>query len=125
MKFYIASSFQNKQQVIELSSILKENGHFHTYDWTKNQRANSLKALTEIGEAEKQAVLDCDLFILLLPGGIGSHVELGMALALKKTIYIYAPSQEYFDFENTTTFYHDQGVQIVTGPFHEFIRRFK
>ena len=68
MKFYIASSFKNIDSVSYVSEKLKSKGHIHTYDWTKNEKVLTAKELKEIGEKEKAAVLEADLFVMLLAG---------------------------------------------------------
>ena len=45
--------------------------------------------LREIGLAEKNAIKEADVFLLILDGGNGSHTEFGMAIALEKKIYLY------------------------------------
>lgn len=62
MKFYIASSFKNKEHVRYLAEGLVHNGHLQTYDWTQNTQATTEKELQFIGSKEKQAVVDCDVF---------------------------------------------------------------
>ncbi len=84
MNFYIASSFQNKDLVRFVASKLKEIDWKHTYDWTQNERAVQKEQLQKIGQAEKQAIQEADVFLLWLDGGYGSHIELGMAIALEK-----------------------------------------
>jgi nucleoside 2-deoxyribosyltransferase len=123
MKFYIASSFDNKEAVRALASFLIKEGFTQTYDWTKNERAVTLEDLARIGEEEKNAVISADFFILLLPGGKGSHVELGIALALGKRIYIYSPEDEVNDFATATTFYHVSNVKRFTGSIEEFVEK--
>jgi len=121
MKFYIASSLRNKERVRHLASCLKEKGFLHTYDWTKNENINTIEKLAVIGEAEKSAVLDADFFILVLPGGFGSHTELGMAIGNGKRIYVYSMSNEPFNPEKTTTFYHIDGINKYIGDFDQFV----
>ena len=84
MKFYVTSGFANKDKVRCVSERLKSKGFTHTYDWTKNKRASTVEALCEIGQQEKNAVLDVDFFIVLLPAGKGSHMEFGIALGQGK-----------------------------------------
>ncbi|MET3193842.1 hypothetical protein ABID96_000810 [Bacillus sp. OAE603] len=48
MKFYIASSLSNKEQVRYLASRLKDQGFLHTYDWTKNENVNTIEKLAAI-----------------------------------------------------------------------------
>jgi ABC-type antimicrobial peptide transport system ATPase subunit len=121
MKFYVASSFQNKEIVRVVSEKLMNNGWYHTYDWTQNNRACSLEALQKIGTLEKQAVADSDVVIVILPGGKGSHIELGMAIAWQKKIFLYSPNFEAMDMETTSTFYHLPEVQICAGSVEELI----
>ena len=122
MKFYIASRFKNIDQVRNLSAKLHSKGFIQTYDWTQNERAASYEALQQIGQAEKQAVANSDFLVILLPAGKGSHIEFGIALGLGKRIYIYAREKEYFDFNETSTFYHADGVQRFAGEFEDFVR---
>lgn len=122
MKFYVASSLKNKEKVTILANQLKERGFLQTYDWTKNENVNSIEKLANIGESEKETVQDTDFFILLLPGGAGSHIELGMAIASGKRIYIYSDSNDSFEIEKTTTFYHINGINKFVGDLNQFIK---
>ncbi|WP_188455443.1 group-specific protein [Virgibacillus oceani] len=119
MKFYIASSFANKQLVRYMSQKLILKKHTQTYDWTKNQRAVTDVLLHSIGTLEKQAVADCDIFLLLLPAGKGSHTELGIALALGKKVHIYSP--ENIDPATASAFYYLEGVERFNGMIDDFI----
>lgn len=121
MKFYIASSFQNKDLVKYVSIKLCAKGYSPTYDWTINQRATTISQLQRIGAFEKNAIEACDIFILLLPAGRGSHVELGMAIALNKQVYIY--TAEEIDPATASTFYYVNGVEQVYGEIDKLIGR--
>ncbi|WP_409294653.1 group-specific protein [Peribacillus sp. SCS-26] len=125
MKFYIASSFNNIGLVRELARELRADSHIHTYDWTKNSPADSFAELKRIGEEEKQAVWESDVFILILPGGKGSHIELGMAIGQGKQIWLYSPDDASFSPENSSTFYHLSEVQCYTGTFADFTQHIK
>ena len=121
IKYYIASSFNNIERVCEVATALNENGFIQTYDWTKNQRANTLEELMGIGEKEKQAVIESDFVIVLCPAGKGSHIEFGIALGLGKPVYLYSEHSDIFDFETTTTLYHVNGVRIFVGELSSFV----
>ncbi|MEY8348059.1 group-specific protein [Bacillus cereus] len=121
MKYYISSSFGNMHTVRSVASSLHEKGFVQTYDWTKNQRANTLNDLMEIGEQEKQAILDSDFLIVLSPAGKGSHIEFGIALGVGKPIYLYSEHTNILDFATTSTFYHVKGVQTFVGELSSFI----
>ncbi|PFE05578.1 group-specific protein [Bacillus cereus] len=116
MNFYIASSFQNKHLVQFVASKLKEIGWHPTYDWTQNERATNRKQLQKIGQAERQAIQAADVFLLLLDGGNGSHIELGMAIALEKKVYLYHKNNLL-----QTTFYHLPEVKIFEGDVAGFV----
>lgn len=121
LKFYVASSFKNKEQVKYVSHELTIKGFVHSYDWTKNDRPTTLKALTEIGTKEKEAVMNSDVVIVLLPGGKGSHIELGMAIAAKKKVFLYSPDNDIDDFALTSTFYQLPEVQKVIGTIDDLL----
>ncbi|MDA1760034.1 nucleoside 2-deoxyribosyltransferase [Bacillus thuringiensis] len=115
MNFYIASGFKNKHLVRSIANELKNAGWIHTYDWTNNERAVNQEQLREIGQAEKIAIKESDVFLLILDGGNGSHTEFGMAIALEKKIYVYHAGNPL-----QTTFYHLPEINIFEGDVAEF-----
>lgn len=119
MKFYIASSFANQEMVKKLSRLLMQKGHEQTYDWTMNDRADSAEALSRIGQLEKNAVSACDVFFILLPGGKGSHIELGLALAGEKKVFLFSETDVFSDISMSTTFYHLPEVERVIGTLED------
>lgn len=123
MKFYIASSLLNKQAVNYVSDKLIAAGYVHTYDWTKNNRASTLNELKVIGESEKNAILACDVIVILLPGGKGSHIELGIAIGQGKKIFLYSADKKVNDLDTTSTFYHLPEVEQVIGTLDELVER--
>ncbi|WP_064090932.1 TIR domain-containing protein [Rossellomorea aquimaris] len=122
MKFYVASSFKNIELVRYVSEQLKNRGHIHTYDWTMNERATTFDALKEIGQKEKEAVIEADVIIVLFPAGKGSHIELGIAIGHGKRIYLYSPEEEVNNIETTSTFYHLPEVEKCCGTIDELIK---
>ncbi|HDR7791980.1 TPA: nucleoside 2-deoxyribosyltransferase [Bacillus luti] len=115
MNFYIASGFKNKHLVRSIANELNETGWNHTYDWTRNERAVNQEQLREIGQAEKNAIKEADVFLLILDGGNGSHTEFGMAIALEKKIYMYHKGNPL-----QTTFYHLPEVNVFEGDVKGF-----
>ncbi|MCM3175440.1 MULTISPECIES: group-specific protein [unclassified Paenibacillus] len=122
MKFYIASSFSNTTAVRTVANQLKLNGFIQTYDWIENQNVNSLKDLREIGYLEKNAILNSDIFIIMLPAGKGAHIELGIALGAMKEIYLYSETNEMNEIETTSTFYQLDEVKRIIGTMDELIK---
>ena len=106
MKFYIGSGFLNFELVNIISEKLINLGHIHTYNWGKNIIENeTIEDMIRASELEKQAIIDSDVVIIILPAGRGTHIELGMALALNKKVYLYSKDGKDFDFKIKVNFY--------------------
>lgn len=119
MKFYVASSFTNIESVKYICKGLKSKGFIHTYDWTQNGRGAGLAQLESIGIEEKNAVMDADIVIILLPAGKGSHIEMGIALGTGKKVVLYSPDESIYDVELTSTFYHLPEVERFVGSLDD------
>ncbi|KAB7672024.1 hypothetical protein [Bacillus sp. B1-b2] len=59
--FYVASSFKNIDKVRYVSRELIKKGYIQTYDWTQNERAMTMESLEEIGNLEREAVIEAFL----------------------------------------------------------------
>ncbi|OMF37561.1 group-specific protein [Paenibacillus sp. FSL H8-0548] len=121
MKFYIASSLKNIENVRQVAEKLKARGFQQTYDWTTHSNIDSLSKLRKIGQEEVTGVLDADVVIVMIPAGKGSHVELGIALGAGKKIYLYSSTNELNEIGNTCTFYHVEAVQQSIGLLDDLI----
>lgn len=119
MKFYIATRLENHAQHNDVRNRIVALGHGVTYDWTAHGpvwRAG-VERIREVAIAERYGVESADAVIVLLPGGRGTHCELGMALALRKRVIIWAPTDEMFGASpETCAFYHDPLVRTISGP---------
>lgn len=123
-KFYIASGLENAGQVRQVAESLKAAGWTHTYDWTVHGsvQCEGVERIAEVAAAESEGVIGADVVVVLLPGGRGTHVELGIALGLSALLHgetgdpiicIYSPTPEA-DFGTTgktCAFYHHPNVQ--------------
>jgi hypothetical protein len=121
LKFYIASSFKNIDNVRNVAEQLKARGFIQTYDWTTHTGIDSLQELAAIGAKEKEAVLHAEIFIIMLPAGKGSHVELGLALGAGKAIYMYSANDEMNDIDKTSTFYQLPEVHKIIGTLDDLV----
>ena len=90
MKIYLASSLSNAAAVRQMRDALRHRGHEITYDWTSHGSAMAAgqARIAEVAAAELAGVRAADGVIVLLPGGRGTHVELGAALALAKPVIV-------------------------------------
>lgn len=123
MKYYIASGLENFAKVKELKAVLDARGWEHTYDWTAHGAVwpEGGERLSQVSEAEIEGVNEAEVVIVLLPGGRGTHTELGMAIGDARAcdgdprIVIY--SEDPKDFEigpKTCAFYHHPTVERFT-----------
>lgn len=90
----------------------------HTYDWTAHGsvQCEGPERLTEVAELELQGVKDADIVIVLLPGGRGTHCELGIANALNKKVFLWAETDEMFlQNDRTCAFYWNSNVERIVG----------
>lgn len=93
MKFYVAARFSDKNKVKEINKLILDKGYKLSGDWTDHVKTDSYEKQIERSRKyaieDVDAVINCDVFVLLLneKGGTGSSTELGIALALNKKIY--------------------------------------
>ena len=124
MKFYIGSELKNYKLVNYYAKILKENGLEETYNWVKNIKNDiTKKDLEKYAKEETQAIVNSDIIIILLPAGRGTHVELGMALALNKKIFLCSETNEEFNIKNTVAFYELPNIIKLVGTPDENIKK--
>jgi nucleoside 2-deoxyribosyltransferase len=126
MKFYIASKLENYEQVQYLRDKLRDIGWVHTYDWTQHGSVKSVSTekLKEVAKKEFQGVIDADVVIILTPQGRGTHVELGMALALGKQVFIWHENNKYFKCtDDTSSFYWLPKVNRLCGTVDDLIKK--
>lgn len=112
--------------VRSLSKVLKAYGLEHTYDWTKHGsvKTEEQTRIIQVAELELQGVKDADVVIVLLPGGRGTHAELGIANALRKKVFLWAETDELFlQDDRTCAFYWNINVERVVGDKFKLIER--
>lgn len=116
MKFYVGSGMKNCELVNYYAKLLKENGWVQTYDWVKNVSDDiSRDDMIKYASLESQGIADSDVVIILLPAGRGAHIELGMAMALNKKIFLCSATKEEFNIENTVAFYELSKITQLVG----------
>lgn len=89
MNFYVASKLSNAESVRRVHQALRDDGHTLTYDWTLHGPVwrEGWKRCRQVSVFELEGVKDADVVVVLLPGGRGTHVELGAALAMDKHVH--------------------------------------
>lgn len=123
MKFYVGSGMKNCALVDYYAKILKENGWNQTYNWVENVNDDvSIEDMIEYAKLESKGIVDSDVVVILLPAGRGAHIELGMALALNKKIFLCSATKDEFSIENTVAFYGLPNIVQLIGTADENIK---
>ena len=124
MKFYIGSGMKNWELVNNYAKLLKENGWEQTHDWVKNISDDiSRNDMIKYASLESQGIIDSDVVIILLPAGRDAHIELGMALALNKEVFLCSVTNEEFNIENTVAFYELSKVTQLVGNAEDNVKK--
>lgn len=86
--YYIASNLENVEQVKAVKAKLDAAGWRHTYDWTVHGsvQRDGITRLHEVSSDESVGVFEADVLVVLLPGGRGTHAELGMMIGKLDTL---------------------------------------
>ncbi len=124
MTFYISSRLNNIEQVRYVANHLRSKGWTHTYDWTFYDLSSEdiPTSLRTIAEKECNGVQAADIVIVLTPQGRGTHIELGMAIALGKKVYIYHMDDSFFKCDdNTCAFYWLPQAKHLTGKIENAV----
>lgn len=122
MNIYVASGLENRARAAMLISCIEDCGHRITYDWTKHGdvRDKGEDAMCATACNEVEGVANAELLIVLLPGGKGTHTELGIALATRahKRIWMWSEDTAVFGGGSATcVFYHHPAIERLSCSF--------
>ncbi len=113
-RFYLSTRKDRATQASVLLEALKVNGWERTLDWTTEEIVGP-EGYAHTALAEIAAVRDADVLLVLLPGGYGTHVEIGAALALGKPVILHAPDRETLDTPYPCIFHYHPGVKLLVS----------
>lgn len=94
-------------------------GHAISYDWTLHGSVKSVSTerLQEVAIFEVNGVSAADFVIVLLPGGKGTHFELGFAMGNNKKIFLHSEDPSLFEVgPQTNVFYHHPDLIRLCCP---------
>ncbi len=122
MTFYVATGLENRERAAKVILRLCALGHSPAYDWTLHGDVRNAgeSRMNEVSANEIAAVSGAELVLILLPGGKGTHIELGTALATcdNKRIVLWSESAEAFGGGTATcVFYHHPAVRHMCCDF--------
>lgn len=122
MKYYIATSLSRMAAHQTVRDALKTCGHEISYDWTLHGsvKSTSKERLQEVATLELKGVSEADFVVVLLPGGNGTHLELGFAIAKGKRVFLHSEDSAVFELgPQTNAFYHHPNVICLVCPLPE------
>jgi nucleoside 2-deoxyribosyltransferase len=112
-QFYLSTRKDRLDEAAPLLDALNANDWKQTFAWTDQNTQPSDYA--EIAKAELAGVREADVVIVLLPGGFGTHVEIGAALALRKPIIIHAPDRKTLETPYACVFHYHPLVKLLVS----------
>ncbi len=122
MKFYIATSLSRVTAHRVVRNALRTHGHEISYDWTLHGsvKSVSIERLQEVAVLELDGVSEADFVVVLLPGGNGTHLELGFAIARGKKVFLHSEDSLIFELgPQTSAFYHHPDVTCFHCPLSD------
>ena len=124
MKFYIATSLSRVAAHHTVRDELHNFGHEISYDWTLHGSVKTVskERLKEVAMLELEGIAESDFIVVLLPGGGGTHLELGYALAKGKKIFLHTEDPLLFELgHQTNAFYHHPDLIRISGPIADVV----
>lgn len=122
MKYYIATSLSRAPAYCLVRDALKTYGHEISYDWTVHGSVKSVskERLREVASLELDGVAAAEFVVVLLPGGHGTHLEMGFAIARDKKVFLHSEDPLLFELgPQTNAFYHHHDVTRLLCPLTE------
>lgn len=97
MKYYIATKLENWEQHNALRDQLDALGHECTYDWTIHGPVYKAGAnrIAQVAELEMKGVWDASFVFVIWPGGRGTHIEMGAAIAAGCNVVFISDVEEH------------------------------
>ena len=105
--FYIATSVTRHREHNIVRDFLEMHGHILTYDWTTENNGGDLRGVpldvqARIGAEEMRGIAEADFVVVLLPGGFGTHAEIGAAYITSKPTFIHSIDPDHFSNDPDT-----------------------
>jgi nucleoside 2-deoxyribosyltransferase len=113
-RFYLSTRKDRAAQARSVATTLTAHGWEQTFVWT-DEELESSEAFARTAVAELAGVRDADVLIVLLPGGYGTHVEIGAALALGKLVILHAPDRKTLETPYPCVFHYHPRVKLLVS----------
>lgn len=122
MRFYIATRLERAARAELVALHLINAGHEVTYPWWQHGAVGREGAarLIQVALLETEGVRKADAVIVLLPGGRGTHAELGIALGAGKPVIVWDETHKAFNHDDSTcAFYWHPHVHQLRGSLSD------
>lgn len=113
-RFYLATRKDRSEQAAPLLEALKAQGWECTFEWAA-QDSSSIEGYRELAVKELAGIQEADVLIVMLPGGYGTHVEIGAALALRKKVILHAPDRKTLETPYACVFHYHPGIKLLVS----------
>lgn len=126
---YIATRLENAANARLLAGFVEGLNWSVTYQWWEHGsvQRDGFERMREVARDELEGVLDAHVLIVLLPGGRGTHVELGAALGLGAASHylIHAFDDDALHTGDGThcAFYYHPAVELIVGDWGVLLAR--
>lgn len=126
-RFYLTSGLKNARAAEELVFQLRALGFEQTYNWLVHGSVKSEgpTRMREVSARGIEGIERADFIVVLLPGGRGSHVELGAALGLGKPVFLVAENERLLrgadSGEECAFHWHPQVTRVVGAGAGDFL----
>lgn len=113
-RFFLSTRKDRAVEANALSDKLRAHGWERTYEW-KDEDGAGPEAHAAVALAELEGVRNADVLVVLLPGGFGTHVEIGAALALGKPVILHSPDQQTLETPYRCVFHYHPKVELIVS----------
>jgi hypothetical protein len=113
-RYYLSTRKDRSTRATPIVEALKARGWERTFVW-KDEGGSSPDGYAETALAEIAGVREADVLIVLLPGGYGTHVEIGAALALGKPVILHAPDRKTLETPYPCIFHYHPSIKLLVS----------
>lgn len=127
MNYYVATKLERYSEHNKVRDLMAAAGHVMTYDWSTHGPVykQGKHRLEDVAALETKGVTSADLVIGLLPGGRGTHTEIGIAIGSGIPVLLHASKADAVNLfaaaAETCAFYHLKPPQVYlcTAPIEQ------
>lgn len=119
LRIYIATSLSQAHRHRILKKQIEDAGHILTYDWSIHGSVMAKNDETKriVAENEAAGVMEADITIAILPGGRGTHTEIGIALGAGKDVILIGHMES--DGYECIFYHHTNVLRLHSIPIND------